>query len=625
MRQYPKQTCKSRMFSRQFDDARYILESIIVFAKDKKAAFYLLAVLSVSIAFLDMLSIGAMYPVMNDAISLANPTSAPTSMNSMVSDVYKFIGTQMNYSPLMTSSMILLLLTILSFLAKLLHLNFYQSFSADVSELNRGKMFKKINSAKYSHIIRQEQGKLIYGLAVAPDSIIGVVLTSIEVFTEVLKAMFLFLMLVYTTGSVVYVLVGFGIIYIIFYKKFILNYVKSTSKHLLFETEYQHNLLNEYINGFKILRIFSMEKFWKKNYLNSLHIASYTTKSLEVRRLLPSLLLMLFMGVTFSLSGIYISQYSESVGLTLAPLLGLLIIAGTRLNSSVSLIASHYSTIIKYLPKLKVCRSILSNTPQEEVIRNPITMERFKNEIVINNLSFSYPGNNKKILRAINLKISRGSKVAFVGRSGAGKSTVLNILLRLFKDYSGTVKIDNQDIREISLESYYSLLGYVPQDAFLFNDTVKNNVLFGSDATDEQVVEACRKANAHEFISQLSNGYETNVGDKGIALSGGQKQRISIARVLLKKPEILLFDEPTSALDNTSEAAIFDTIDNLPDEITVIIVAHRLSTVINSDTIYVFDDGNIIEHGTHQKLISSQGVYSKLYSKEGTQNTIHEN
>ncbi|MEA5130113.1 MAG: ATP-binding cassette domain-containing protein, partial [Proteiniphilum sp.] len=243
----------------------------------------------------------------------------------------------------------------------------------------------------------------------------------------------------------------------------------------------------------------------------------------------------------------------------------------------------------------------------------------FKNNIHYRNVWFKY--NKEWVLKGIDLKIEKGKTVAFVGQSGSGKSTMTDLLSRFYDIQEGGVFIDNINIKDVTLHDLRSKIGYVTQEAILFNDTFFNNIAFGlKEVTSEEVIEAAKVANAHEFIMATQHGYQTNIGDRGGKLSGGQRQRISIARAVLKNPEILILDEATSALDTDSERLVQDALEKLMRNRTTIIIAHRLSTIKNADEIYVLKEGQIIESGGHNSLYELNGYYTKLCNIQGDLN-----
>ncbi len=260
----------------------------------------------------------------------------------------------------------------------------------------------------------------------------------------------------------------------------------------------------------------------------------------------------------------------------------------------------------------------IMDTPIEIESEKAIDITNVKGDIEFKNATFSYnPDNeNSDVIKNLNLKIKAGQTLALVGPSGGGKTTICHLIPRFYELDGGTISLDGKDITTLTRSSLRKNIGIVSQDVFLFNGTIKENIAYGDlDATDTQIIEAAKKANIHDYIMTLENGYDTNVGERGVKLSGGQKQRISIARIFLKNPTVLILDEATSALDNATEMLIQDSLEELAKGRTVIVVAHRLSTVKNADEIVVINKDGIAEKGTHEQLLSIEnGIYKNLYS-----------
>jgi subfamily B ATP-binding cassette protein MsbA len=242
----------------------------------------------------------------------------------------------------------------------------------------------------------------------------------------------------------------------------------------------------------------------------------------------------------------------------------------------------------------------------------------FTDKIDIDNISFKY--NDDLVLKNFSISVPKGKTIALVGQSGSGKSTIANLLTRFYDVNEGSIKIDGSDIKTVTKKSLRSLMGLVTQDSILFNDTIKNNILIGKpDATEEDILEALKIANAWEFVKDLPEAMDTNVGDAGNNFSGGQKQRLSIARAVIKNPPIMILDEATSALDTESERLVQVALENMMKNRTSIVIAHRLSTIQNADEIIVMNKGEITEQGKHQELLDKEGIYKNLVTMQSFQ------
>ena len=370
-------------------------------------------------------------------------------------------------------------------------------------------------------------------------------------------------------------------------------------------------LLEETIRGVRIVKAFTMEPFEIGRFREATrkhlrwNLSAQRTQALTspVMELLAGVCMVLLFGYAQSriaagtLTGGEFASFLTGLALMYAPIKKL-----NKVNLSLNTALSAAERVFRMLD--------VENDVKEKP--NAVVLQNVGSGIRYEGVTFTY--GNDPVLRGIDLDVAPGEIVALVGGSGAGKSTLVNLLPRFYDVTEGRIAIDNVDIRDTTLYSLRSLMGFVTQEVVLFNDTVRNNIAYGRADVDEQlVIDAARAANAHEFISNLPHGYDTPIGESGVLLSGGQRQRLAIARALFKDPPILILDEATSALDTESERLVQQALNNLMRGRTTLVIAHRLSTIRSAHKIVVLDKGRIVETGTHDELLARRGVYRKLY------------
>ena len=389
--------------------------------------------------------------------------------------------------------------------------------------------------------------------------------------------------------------------------------LKSSSKKGQNQLAQIMSIIDENIFGLRIIKTFNAENYINSKFeKNSEKYRATMTSILRKKDLsspMSELLSTVVMVIVMWFGGQLV--LSEQSSLSPQEFIGYILIFSQIIPPVKSLTTSYYY-IQKGSAAAERVYEILETDNKIKNIDNPKEILKLEKSISFNIKSFKYE--NLNVLSNLNFKINKGEKVALVGQSGGGKSTIVDLLARFYDVSDGKIDIDNTNIKDLHIDSLRKLISIVSQESILFNDTIYNNIKLGNlNSSKEEVIQAARAANAEEFILKCENGYDTNIGNAGEKLSGGQKQRISIARAILKNPDILILDEATSSLDSESEKLIEDALSNLMKSRTSLVIAHRLSTIENADKILVINNGEIIEKGTHQELLQKSGVYKKLY------------
>ena len=374
------------------------------------------------------------------------------------------------------------------------------------------------------------------------------------------------------------------------------------------------NIIKETLSNIKIVKIFNLEneeneKFVKENnkYFNLIfkqsRLSNLLTPINETIGLIVGVLLIWFGGISVLQQGAMSSEdFIKFILLLFAMLQPIRKLANVNVLFQNGIAAAERVF------------SVFDNHDKIPESKNAFKINSFKNSINFKDVNFKYEGQDSLILDNINLEISKGQTVAIVGKSGAGKTTLTDLLPRFYDPISGNIFIDKINLKDLNLKNLRDLYGIVTQNVILFNDTIKNNIIHGNkNASENDINKAVKSANIQDLVEKLDNGLNTYIGENGVKLSGGEKQRLSIARALIKNPNILILDEATASLDSESEKMVHSAIDNIIKNRTVIIIAHRLSTIINADKILVMNDGKIVESGSHNELLKNNGYYKKLY------------
>jgi len=397
--------------------------------------------------------------------------------------------------------------------------------------------------------------------------------------------------------------------------------LKSKSERIQYEGGYLISIVEESLSGMKVVKSYNAENSFKNKFDGSVMRLLKLSNSIGKKNNLASPMSE-FMGIVviaillwYGGNMVLVEKLANGDPiLDGAKFLAYMGLAYNILTPAKSISKASYSVKSGMAAAQRVFEVLeVENTITDKP--NAIIKSTFDDKLVIENINFKYEDEN--VLQNFSLEVPKGKTVALVGQSGSGKSTIANLLTRFYDVQEGNIKIDGIDIKDMTLNSLRDLLGLVTQDSILFNDTIKNNILIGKpDASDEEIIEALKVANAYEFVKDLPLGIETNIGDSGNKLSGGQKQRLSIARAVLKNPPIMILDEATSALDTESEKFVQVALENMMQNRTSIVIAHRLSTIQKADVIVVMRKGKIVEQGKHEELIAMNGTYNKLVTMQ---------
>ena len=481
----------------------------------------------------------------------------------------------------------------------------------------RRKIYLKILSLPLPFFSEERKGDIISRMTGDVQEVEGSVMSSLDMFFQspILIIVYLAMMLIMSWQLTLFVFVLLPIM------GALIGRVGKNLKRHSWEGQTKMGeilaLMEETLSGLRIIKAFNAEKKMDQRFSNENEEYRRIQNRLMRRRSLAHpmseflgtivIVIILWFG-----GSLVLGQHSS---LTPEIFISYIALFYCIINPAKNLTNAYYS-IQKGLAAMDRIDVILAAESSIQEPEKPKKLEQFNDKIEYRAVNFSY-NESKQVLKDINLTISKGKTIALVGQSGSGKSTFVDLLPRFYDVKGGAITIDGTDIRDLSFYNLRELMGNVNQDPILFNDTIYNNIAFGvENATAAQVENAARIANAHDFIMQSENGYQTVIGDRGGKLSGGQRQRLSIARAVLKNPPIMILDEATSALDTESEKLVQEALDNLMKNRTSIVIAHRLSTIKNADLICVFHEGKIVERGTHEELLNQNGIYTKLYSMQ---------
>ena len=577
-------------------------------------------VLNIIFSLFETMSIALIQPIIKilfgkgDASAAQETVAAGSNIfENIKNEFYNKIGELINTGTSASDALIRLsILVIASFALK----NVFKYFSSVIGtrasegiiKNMRDTIFRKLTSLSVDFFSRSRQGHLISVLTndvtMANNNTIASISSILKESTQIIIFMMLLLGVSPYLTAVAFStsIISFGII------RIAVKYLKKYAGRMQAAMSNYTTSLQEMIFGIRIIKAYNAEPTINNKFFSQ--TAQYVRsviKHKKVVALVPSLneifaifalCVVLYIGGSQVLSG---EMRGEDLILFLFTLFSIMSPLSSFLNQ-ISMIQTGMVAADRIFTVIDTESSIVSGSEK---------VSAFTDKMELKDICFAYNA-EKQILDKCNVTLEKGKKIAFVGSSGSGKSTMLDLIIRFYDPQSGAITLDGTNIRKFNTKDYRSLFGIVSQETVLFNDTVENNIKYGVEATDAEVEKAAAMANALTFIKKMPQGMKTVIGDRGVLISGGERQRISIARALLRNPQILIFDEATSALDSESEKIVQDAINASMEDKTAVLVAHRLSTIRSCDCIYVFDAGKIAEFGTHEELTRRNGIYKKL-------------
>lgn len=584
------------------------------FLRPYKIDFLILFLFGILIAIVNMVNLALLYPILSIT---TGQTYEPDNFIFKILSLFEhsFSTVFSINDPLIASSLLFIIISIFSFFFNIIYLDLSLKISTKITIENKKKIFEKYINSDYQLFTDSKQGDLIYKVTRAPQSIADVFTILTKFFCDILLSVSVFILLlsISINGTVAVLVIGFCYYLLTRYLSLKVSYVSAKRRYEASEKE--NVTLNEYFNGVKQIKASESSDLWRKQFNKySYDFWTYSKKDsfwLQV----PSLILYLLIFVAIGSVIIIIKLMYPSNFIAYLPILGTFSLAILQMLPKLANFGGYQMGIIGSLPNLQAVREMREDKSYSNIPNGNVPFSSSKPSVLLNNIGFSYKRRDNT-LQGVTILIESGKTTAIVGPSGSGKSTIIDLILRLYDVSSGEIIIDNVNVKDYDLKTLREKIGFVSQDTFIFHASIQENISFGHMYSLPEIIESAKLANAHDFIMTLPDQYDTVVGDRGQRLSGGERQRIALARAIIRKPEILILDEATSSLDNIAEKAVQEAIRNVAKKCTTLIIAHRLSTIVDADKIYVLKNGEILESGTHDELMSINGEYSKMFTTQ---------
>ena len=478
----------------------------------------------------------------------------------------------------------------------------------------RGDMYEKLQNMSFDYFSESKSGDIMSRFGMDTDRALTILSGAAKAFADFMQVI-ISLVVVFMTNAKLALIAIFVVPLASSIMKKYSKRLRNTGKNIQESFGKLNTILQEGITGIRVIKAFAAEDYEVKKYKEENDKNFYyliRNKRLDAR-IKP---MVEYINIFLVLCILYYGGTLVIRGKMTSGDLMKFITAFALVGEPLKRLSDYLNSLYTAVPAVDRLYEILElkSTVQEK--ENPYVAEKINGVVEFKNLSFQY-NEERQILKNLNLSVKKGEMIALVGRSGSGKTTLVNLIPRFYDISNGSIEIDGKDIREYELKSLRKNIGLVPQETFLFSGSVKDTVIYGKrDASEEEIINALKMANAYNFVMELPQGLETEVGERGVLLSGGQKQRLAIARAILENPPIMILDEATSALDTESERLVQDALDKLMTNRTTFVIAHRLSTILHADKIVVMEDGEIKEIGSHEELLEIKGIYTNLYETQ---------
>ncbi|MCX6666574.1 MAG: ABC transporter ATP-binding protein [Euryarchaeota archaeon] len=583
------------------------LRIIWFFLSRYKIEFTLLITLAALVGIFETFNVTIMYPI------LSNSLGSSSTSNPFLNFVDRFLTIIPINDTLVKYCILFVILACFVFIFKLVYFFFSTKITSKIVLDIKQEIFNKCVNSDYQFFIDNKQGEILYQIATAPTFIAQLLNIISSVFVELILSITVFMLLLSMSwkATIIIIIGGIGYYYLTKYLSTRINYQSGMKQ---FEYSQKETVaISEFTSGIKQIKVFETIPYWKKSFDDIIHAYWYYYRKNVFWGRVPEILLILVLYLSIGGTVIFIKLTSPASFASTIPLIGTFAFAVFLILPKLANFGNYRMQLMNGLPTIESIFNLLKNKKYNKIKNGDKQFTSLKSDLEFRSVTFAHKDRDV-LLNNFSLVIQKDKITALVGQSGSGKSTIVNLLLRLYDVNDGGVYLNNTNIKEYDIFSFLDKIGYVSQETFIYNASIKENIAFGDTYTDQEIFEAAKLANADDFIQKLPEKYDTIVGDRGMKVSGGEKQRIAIARAIIRKPEILILDEATSSLDNVSENVVQKAINEVSKNCTTFIIAHRLSTIQNADVIYVMDGGKIIENGTQKQLLSQKGKYWELYN-----------